>query len=651
MKNDQESHSSLPGDSATASAPRDFLACFNDSASPYPSDRTIVDLFLEQVQRTPEAEAVRASGGALTYAELNERANQVAWQLIALGVRPGHLIVLKMVHSIEEVGAILGILKAGAAYVPMDPTNPIKRVEYILQQIREPNQTGMPLVVAGPGQVAGLPPEAAQVLTIQPDFAGLERCRRSNPERLASPDSLAYVIYTSGSTGEPKGVMIEHRSLVNYIWWANKSYVAGETLVWPLFSSLAFDLTVTTVFTPLISGGRIIAYHDSSWSHGTLLVKVIEDKAVNIIKLTPAHLALIKDLDLQSMGLRVLIVGGEDFKTELARAITTQVGGPIRIYNEYGPTEATVGCMIHCFDAEQDQTLSVPVGIPAANMQVFVLDEDFNPVKPGVIGQMYLAGDGLARGYLNRPDLTQQRFLTIADPRGPRRGPAGDPGAPKLIRVYQTGDLARWTEEGKLIFLGRSDHQVKIGGARIELGEIEARLQQHPDIRECVVSVVQAPGAPGAPASEARLAAYYVSDRPLTVPEVRSYLGSVLPEFMLPAYFIAMPKLPLTTNGKFDRAALPAPDSDRPDVSADYVEQRSATEEQVAGIWRDALKLTKIGIHDDFFELGGKSLPAIRILQQIKRTLGIEVQISALFANPTIAQLAVVIDQKRNQKK
>jgi len=627
-----------------------FVEAFNDSASPYPSERTIVDLFEAQAVATPGAEAIRSGDRSLTYAGLNERANQVAWHLLELGTRSGHFVALRMDRSIEVVCAILGILKAGAAYVPIDPANPIQRVEYILQQLGQAQGGSTPLLVAGPGLADGLAAGAGRVVTLLRDLAGLERCRRSDPDRLASPGGLAYVIYTSGSTGEPKGVMIEHRSLVNYICWAGKAYVGGQGLAWPLFSSLGFDLTVTSIFTPLVTGGRIVVYHDASWSHGTLLLKVIEDRSVEVMKLTPAHLALIQHLDLRTTGIRALIVGGEDLKTELARTITRQFGGAVNIYNEYGPTEATVGCMIHRFDLAADQALSVPIGTPAANMAIFILDEDYRPVPPGVAGQMFLAGDGLARGYLNRPDLTGQRFITIPDPRGPRQGQPPESGL-GLVRVYRTGDLARWTEDGQLLFLGRSDHQVKIGGARIELGEIEARLQRHPDIRECVVTVIQPPGeAPGAEPPEARLAAYFVSGRPLPVAELRRHLAEALPEYMIPAYFIALPKLPLTTNGKFDRAALPAPDSDRPDVSASFVEQRSETEARVLEIWKEAMKLANVGVHDDFFELGGKSLAAIRILTQVNRRFGISLQVFDFFANPTIAQFSELIERKQEGK-
>ena len=614
------------------------LTGFNQTASPYPSDRTVVDLFQEQAGRAPDAEAIRCGGRALSYRELNERANQMACQLMSLGVRPEQPVLVKMEHSIEVVCAILGILKAGAAFVPIDPSSPILRVETLLRQIQAFLGGATPVLLAGPGQVQGLPEGAARVVTLRPGLAGLELFRRTDPEPLARPGGLAYVIYTSGSTGEPKGVMIEHRSLVNYIWWARRSYVPGEGLAWALFSSLAFDLTITTLFTPLISGGRIVVYHDDAWAHGTVLFKVIEDRAVNIMKLTPAHLGMLQDLDLGGLDLRVLIVGGEDFKADLARAVTRQIGRPVAIFNEYGPTEATVGCMIHRFDPDRDQALSVPIGVPAANMNVFVLDDQWRPVPPGVDGQMYLAGDGLARGYLNRPDLTQQRFLTIPHPDG-GDGP---------VRVYQTGDLARWGDDGRLVFLGRSDQQVKIGGARIELGEIEARLQCHPEVRTSVVTVVQVPGPDAAPVQ--RLAAYYVSDRPLAVPDLRRHLAEALPEYMVPSYYLRIPELPLTTNGKVDRAALPAPDSSRPEVSAAYVEYQNPTQERVAEIWKEALKLSRVGVEDDFFELGGKSLPAIRILMQVRRSFGTEIPVADFFAHPTIARLAELIDRRAARK-
>ena len=458
------------------------LRAYNDTASPYPADKTVVELFEAQVACTPDDDAIHYADQSLTYRELKDRANQVAAHLGARGVGPDQLVALYMDHSIDVVCAILGVLKTGAAYVPVDPASPKERLAFILRDIAAARAGALPVLVTQSHLESSVPRSAARVMTLDADLAPITGLPVVNPGRPTAPDSLAYVIYTSGSTGTPKGVMIEHRSLVNYIWWAKERYSRGERLAWPLFSSLAFDLTVTSIFTPLISGGRIVVVREDPGMPGMAIFKVIESGAVDIVKLTPAHLAMIKDMNLGATRIRKLIVGGEDFKTALAREITDNFGRPVDIYNEYGPTEATVGCMIHRYDVEKDLALSVPIGTPAANTGVYILDEQLRPVPSGVIGEMYLAGDGLARGYLNRPDLTAQRFLTAGDPR------QKDPAAP--LRLYKSGDLARWGIDGRMEFLGRADHQVKVAGARIELGEIEARLLEHADVRECVVDIV-----------------------------------------------------------------------------------------------------------------------------------------------------------------
>src|SRR5437016_5595183 len=469
---------------------RALVVEYNDSAAPYPADKTIVALFEEQVARTPNDEAIRFGEQSLTYSELNDRANQMAAHLGTLGVGPDHLVGLCMEHSIEVVYAILGVLKAGAAYVPVDPASPRERVAFMLHDMAAGRVGTLPVLVTQSRFIDSLPSGPARVVTLDADCTTIAGYRVANPRAPVSPNGLAYVIYTSGSTGTPKGVMIEHRSLVNYIWWAKDQYSPGERLLWPLFSSLAFDLTVTSIFTPLISGGRIVVHREDPGMHGMAIFRVIEDDGVDIVKLTPAHLAMIKDMSLRATKIRKLIVGGEDFKTELARDVTRTFGRPVEIYNEYGPTEATVGCMIHRYDVEQDLALSVPIGTPAANAGVYILDEHLGPVPTGVIGEMYLAGDGLARGYLNRPELTAEKFLTTEEPRQKGPGAQSSVFRPETLRLYKTGDIARWSADGRMEFLGRADHLVKIAGARIELGEIEARLLQHSDVRECVVDIV-----------------------------------------------------------------------------------------------------------------------------------------------------------------
>jgi len=935
------------------------------------NDKTIVELFEAQVARTPDHDAIRFADRSLTYRELNDRANQVAGHLGACGVGPDQLVALYMEHSIEVVCAILGVLKTGAAYVPVDPASPKERLAFMLRDIAAARAGTVPVVVTQSHLEDGVPENAAQVVKLDADFATIGSYPVANPERRIAPDSLAYVIYTSGSTGTPKGVMIEHRSLVNYIWWAREQYSRDERLDWPLFSSLAFDLTVTSIFTPLISGGRIVVIREDPGMPGMAIFKVIDDGTVDIVKLTPAHLAMIKDMNLAATKIRKLIVGGEDFKTGLARDITRTFGRRVDIYNEYGPTEATVGCMIHRYDVDKDLALSVPIGIPAANTGVYILDEQLRPVPTGVIGEMYIAGDGLARGYLNRPELTEQRFLIATDPRQP------EPAA--TLRLYQTGDIARWSVDGRMEFLGRADHQVKVAGARIELGEVEARLLQHEAVRACVVDIVNpvamrtskrlthctrcglasnVPGTsydaagvcnvcrgldtyvekaqayfktpealralvaemkakrtgaydclvllsggkdstymlyqlcdlgltplvftldngfisdeakanirrvvdslgvdlvmggtphmneifvdslkrfanvcngcfktiytlatnlahekgiryivtglsrgqffetrlteevfqredfdvaklddlvlearkayhrredavschlevdifrddgvfrdiqfvdfyrywsvplaelhaylrqrtpwlrpsdtgrstnclindvgiyvhkkqrgyhnyalpyswdvrlgqktrseamaelddeideprvqqimkqigyeePGDPAETSinRLAAYYVSDKALTPAELRAHLATWLPDYMLPTYFVRLDTLPLTTNGKVDRHALPALAYENMQPARDIVGPRTETEKALAAIWRELLVVEHIGINDDFFDLGGQSLVAIKAVSRIRDTFEVELPLRNLFERPTIAGLAEVIDQ------
>lgn len=453
---------------------------YNATEAPYPSDKTIIDLFHEQAERVPDSEAIRFETSSLSYKHLNALSNRMAAHLRSLGVGPGQIVVVFMEHSIEVVVAILGIMKSGAAYVPVDAATPKGRLTTILTDIASGAGGALPVVIAHERLRSAVSREHANVVVLDAGFEAISSQPETDVPSAAVPDGLAYIIYTSGSTGTPKGVMIEHRSLVNYIWWSARVYASGESLSWPLFSSLAFDLTVTTLFTPLITGGRIVVYRGDPGLESMVVLKVIDDNAVDIMKLTPSHLAMIRDRDLRHTRLRKFIVGGEEFKTEIARDITKAIAHPVDIYNEYGPTEATVGCMIHRFDIDRDQSPSVPIGIPGANSGIYILDERYRPVPPGIIGEMFIAGDSLARGYFNRPDLTDERFVTIADPRN----------TASQLRVYKTGDLARWNAEGCMDFLGRADHQVKVGGTRVELGEIEARLLQHPDIQECAVAAV-----------------------------------------------------------------------------------------------------------------------------------------------------------------
>jgi amino acid adenylation domain-containing protein len=454
-----------------------LLTDFNQTAAAYPSGQTVVQLFEYQVELTPHAVAIECGAQRLTYRELNSRANQVAHYLTAQGVGPDGLVAIHLGRSPNLVIGILGVLKAGGAYVPIDASYPPERTAYILADMARYAQQTSLIMLTEQRLASNLPDNDASIICLDSAWETISGQSRENLPAVATTTDLVYVIYTSGSTGKPKGVMIEHGGLVNYVWWAKNQYLRGEQLNFPLFSSISFDLTVTSIYVPLISGGSVVIYGEEEHVRGMEILRILEDNAVDIIKLTPSHLSLVKKADVTGSGVKKLIVGGEDFKAELAQTISTMFHGNIEIYNEYGPTEAVVGCMIHQFDPDDDIDPSVPIGTPAHNVQIYVLDRYLTPVPTGLIGEIYIAGPGVARGYLNQVELTAAQFVNNPF----------EPGK----KMYRTGDLARWKLNGRLEFLGRADHQVKIRGARIELAEIEKALLAHPDVSECVVDVTR----------------------------------------------------------------------------------------------------------------------------------------------------------------
>ncbi|NNE13065.1 MAG: amino acid adenylation domain-containing protein, partial [Ilumatobacter sp.] len=442
---------------------------FNDTDAPYP-DASAISLFDEQVLATPDAPAAEDAARSVTYRELAEESQTVAAALMSLGVEPGDRVAVAARRSLGAVSAILGILRTGAAYVPIDPSYPSQRTAFMLD-----DAAPAAIVVAG---VDATELDATEVPVL--DLAALHRppggAAGAPVDRVSGPEAVAYMIYTSGSTGTPKGTELTHRGLVNYLWWAKRTYQPDGPLDFPLYSSLAFDLTITSLFVPLVSGGRVVIYDRPGEREGLEILDVLGDDRVDIVKLTPAHLSLALESGLSCHRIKRLIVGGENFRTDLALATERMFPEGVTIFNEYGPTEAVVGCMVHRFDASTDTGPSVPIGTPAANTRIYVLDAHDQPVPPGVVGEMVISSDGVALGYRNRPQLTDERF--------------GDDPFRLGARWYRTGDLARWGRDGRLEFLGRNDHQVKIRGARIELGEIEAAMLTHPDVDAVVVDVV-----------------------------------------------------------------------------------------------------------------------------------------------------------------
>ena len=454
----------------TADEKKKLLVDFNDTEIPLLADRNVVRLIEEQVEAAPEAVALRFGDQTLSYRQLNQKANQLAHYLKENGIGPEKVVALCLDRSTEAVIAILGTLKAGGGYLPLDGTLPAARLKLMLEE------TQAPVILTNQKLAERLPGSGGRVVRLDADWPVIETKPVENLSSGAEADHMAYIIYTSGSTGRPKGAIVRHINLLSYITWARDFYLGGEVLDFPLFSSLSFDLTVTSIFVPLVSGGSIVVYGESEMPNMEVL-DVVRDDRVDIIKLTPAHLTLLQTANVKASRLRKMIVGGEDFKRTLAQAIHDLFDSRIEIYNEYGPTEATVGCMIHRFDPETDKEASVPIGKPINNAQIYILDKNFQPVPPGVVGEMCIGGSGVARGYLQRPELTETRF--VANPFRPG------------TTMYRTGDLARWTADGRMQFLGRSDHQVKIKGYRIELGEIESTLLEHPEIEDAVVTAFQ----------------------------------------------------------------------------------------------------------------------------------------------------------------
>lgn len=593
-----------------------LLFDFNATASTYPQDKTIHQLFEAQVQKTPDKTAICFGTRVMTYLELNEKANRLARLLRNKGVGRESIVGLMTTHSFETIIGIMGIIKAGGAYLPIDPDNPFTRTRYLLDDAK----ARLLLTNCLPNRAGELNFEG-EILDLREAKIDSGDC--SNLLLCSQPDNLVYVIYTSGSTGRPKGVMIEHRGLVNYISWANKVYVHGENEVFALYSSLAFDLTVTSIFTPLIGGHQIYICNDD----GTDFVvdKILREGKATIIKLTPAHLSLLLDHSptrYRDSAVRCFIVGGEDFKTSLAAGIQQSFGTQLAIYNEYGPTETVVGCMIHRYNPVKDKGSSVPIGVPADNVWIYVLDTFLKPVPVGVDGEMYISGDGVARGYLNQRELTGERFMD--NPFNPGK------------KMYRTGDLARFLDDCTIEYRGRVDYQVKIHGYRIELGEIEAALVSHPSLKEAVV-IDRTDTDHGK-----YLCAYYVAQADLTAVELRGYLAQLIPEYMIPLAFTRLPKLPLSINGKVNRSLLPELKLNSIEPFGEDPSYRNETETVLAGIITEVLN-TRVRVTDNFFQLGGDSIKAIQIAAKLKER-AFKIKVKDILIHPVIAEMAAQIE-------
>src|SRR5579885_1896739 len=599
-----------------------LVTAWNATAHPLP-EQPVVHLHIEaQAARTPQATALFFEGQALSYRDLNERANQLAHHLQACGVGPEVLVGVYMERSVELIISLLAIWKAGGAYVPLDPAYPPGRIAYIVEN------AGLTLVLADE-QLCERVPAPVQCLCPRLEASTIAQQRVSDPVCRTSAEQLAYVIYTSGSTGTPKGVMISQQGLFNYLSWASECYQVAEGNGSVVHSSLAFDLTVTALFPALLCGTPVVLRpEERAGEHRAETMR--QGRQFSLLKITPAHLDLLNQL-LEARELaasaHALIIGGEALRAQSVEPWRRSAPGT-RLINEYGPTETVVGCCIYEVVAQDASSGELPIGRPIANTTLYVLDQHLRPVPVGVPGELYIGGRGVARGYVQRPELTAERFLP--DPYG------GMPGS----RLYKTGDLARYRADGVLEFLGRVDHQVKLRGYRVELGEIESVLLQHPAIQEAAVIVRQDEQ------TEPRLVAYLVSSQQ-TLPEfseIRAYLHEQLPAYMVPAAFVALERLPLTTNGKLDRRALPAPEQGQVAHQGELIAPRTVTEEQLVAIWSQLLGLEQVSVTDNFFVIGGHSLLATRLLFRIQQSFQVKLPLRRIFEIDTLAELAATID-------
>ncbi|MCB0164082.1 MAG: amino acid adenylation domain-containing protein [Anaerolineae bacterium] len=618
----------------TAEERTQLLFDWNDTAADFPQDHCVHQLVEAQVEQTPDAVALVFEDKTLTYRALNDQANRLAAHLQTLGVAPDVIVGVCLERSLEMVIGLLAVLKAGAAYVPLDPAYPHSRLQFLVED------SGAKLIITQQhlvNMVESL--GAVQIVAIDNDHQSVVT-RPEPPQTFypsaVTPRNLAYVIYTSGSTGQPKGVAVEHRSVVNMITFRTRKLLSPENLrVVPCQVSISFDGIVSQVFVPLSVGSKIILSKDSLTWHTHPLVNEI-----TCAILVPSALEALLDNFGLPASVEVIGVGAEPVSEALINKLTAypQIK---KIVNVYGPTEATVNCTaVTLYDAAAQADIPptgpasppalsrshVTIGKPISNTQIYLLDKHLQPVPVGVPGEIHVGGVGLARGYLNQPELTAEKF--IANPFGPGR-------------LYRTGDLARFRPDGHLEFLGRIDHQVKIRGYRIELGEIEAILSHHAAVEKCVVV------AGDDNLGNKRLVAYVVSAQTLAVSDLRAYLQQHLPDYMVPAVFMFVDRLPLNANGKIDLRALPSPDTTRPELAETFVTPEGQVEIRLAEVWQDVLKIPQIGRHDNFAELGGHSLLALRIASRLQQAYEIDLPLRFLFDYPTIAQLAPVVTALR----
>src|SRR6185436_15974695 len=598
------------------------------TAGAFPGLRPVHETFVQQAARTPERTAVDGADRQLTYVELDRLSGRIAGRLRALGVGPEVRVAVCLRRSCDMVAALLGVLKAGGVYVPIDPAYPRERISFLLED------SGAAALLTESALAAGLPETGAALVRVDRDE---ERTTVDfRPVRIGL-ENAAYVIYTSGSTGLPKGVVVPHRALAHYAEEAARSYGIGPEDRVLQFASISFDASAEEIYPTLIRGAALVLRGDAPVDSVAEMLRQIEEQRLTVLDLPTAYWHyLVAGLDGSAFDLppsvRLVILGGEQALAERLETWRRTLGDRVELVNTYGPTEATIvstRCGLAGAGAEPDPASGVPpIGRPIQGALAVVADPALRLVPPGIPGELLIGGAGLSRGYLGRPELTAERF--VPDPFG------GEPGG----RLYRSGDRVRLLPDGRLEFLGRLDGQVKIRGFRIEVGEIEAALARHPGLQGAAVTVRRDR------AGDARLVAYVVpaagGEAPISQ-DLRHFLAESLPEYMVPLSYCSLAALPLNPSGKVDRKALPAPE--RLAEGRGHVPPRNPLEEQLAGIWREVLGVERVGAHDDFFELGGHSLLAIQVVSRVRESLQVDLPLARVFEAPTIERLALEIEE------
>ncbi len=596
-----------------------LLVEWNDTEVNYPKDKCIHQLFEEQVEKTPENIAVIFGNNQLTYKELNEKSNQLAHLLQTKGAKPNALVGICVERSLEMIIGLLGILKAGGAYVPIDPTYPEERISYILKD------ADCEIVLSQ--EHLELPKTNSEIIYLDANWDLIENGSAININSEVKNDDLAYVIYTSGSTGNPKGVMNQHNGIVNRLFWTQDNFKLQDGDVILQKTTYSFDVSVWELFWPIVVGCRLVFAKPEGHKDNQYLIETIIKEKISTIHFVPSMLNTFIDTEgvENCLSLKRVLCSGEVLSYKLTEQFYKKMDN-CSLHNLYGPTEAAVD--VSYFPCDQySKYLSIPIGKPVSNTELFILDKNSKLVPIGVPGELHIGGEQVARGYLKRPELTSEQFVKNLF--------SEDPDS----RLYMTGDLARYLPDGNIEFLGRIDNQVKVRGFRIELGEIEATLNKIETIKDCVVVAKEDSN------DNKRLVAYIVSDDEINVQELRERLSISLPDYMIPSLFVSLEKMPLTPNGKIDRKSLPESEGNI-ETTNEYVAPRTTTEQKLADIWTKVLGIEKVGVYDNFFEVGGDSIISIQIVSRANQQ-GLFVSPKDVFKNQTIASLAKVCGTRK----